>query len=236
MSGARMTLTVMTMRTTTADTPANTPHATPLDRISARIYNPFLWLGERRGMRAGRRELLANARGLTLEIGSGTGLNLRHYPAGVAQLVLAEPDPAMRARLERHATRVRPDATVIDAAAERLPFADGTVDTVVSTLVLCTVDAPELALAEIGRVLSPDGRLLFIEHVRAASRVRSSLQDLLAAPWRAFAAGCRCNQQTLTMMAASGFELDVDEAAWRGMPSIVRPLVCGRASYFDAKR
>jgi SAM-dependent methyltransferase len=209
-------------------------HVTPWSRISARIYDPFLWLSEHRGLRTRRRELLANARGLTLEIGSGTGLNLRHYPRQLERLVLAEPDGAMRARLERQVSRLRPAASVIDAAAESLPFADGTVDTIVSTLVLCTVDAPELALREIARVLAPDGQLLFVEHVRAASRVRSFVQELLATPWRKFANGCRCDQQTVTMMAAGGFQLDVSEAAWRGMPSIVKPLVYGCARYFDA--
>ncbi|HTA05783.1 MAG TPA: class I SAM-dependent methyltransferase [Solirubrobacteraceae bacterium] len=217
----------------TTQIPADLSHATPWARISARIYDPFMWLAERRGMRARRSELLADARGLTLDIGSGTGLNLPHYPRQLERLVLAEPDPAMRARLEQRTTRLRPEATVIDVPAERLPFADGTVDTVVSTLVLCTVDAPELALREIARVLAPDGKLLFIEHVLAASRVRSFLQERLAAPWRGFANGCRCNQETVMMMAACGFQLDISDATWRGMPSIVKPLVHGRARYFD---
>ncbi|HEX4437237.1 MAG TPA: class I SAM-dependent methyltransferase [Solirubrobacteraceae bacterium] len=220
---------------TTTQIPTDFSHPTPWARISARIYDPFLWLSERRGLRGRRGELLADARGLTVEIGSGTGLNLPHYPRQLEGLVLAEPEAAMRARLERDATRIRPDVSVIDASAESLPFADGTVDTVVSTLVLCTVDAPELALGEIARVLAPDGQLLFVEHVRATSRSRSFLQGLLAAPWRKFANGCRCDQDTVTMMAACGFQLDVSETAWRGMPSIVRPLVYGRAHYFDTK-
>jgi SAM-dependent methyltransferase len=232
MSDARLARTVIDMQNT-PQIPKNSPRATPWARISARIYDPFMWLAERRGSRARRGALLTSARGLTLEIGSGTGLNLTHYPRQLERLVLAEPDTAMRARLQRHATRLRPEASVIDAAAERLPFADGSVDTVVSTLVLCTVDAPELALREIARVLAPDGQLLFIEHVRAASRVRSFLQELLAAPWRSFANGCRCNQQTVMMMAACGFQLDVSEAPWRGMPAIVKPLVYGCARYFD---
>ncbi|HEX3911378.1 MAG TPA: class I SAM-dependent methyltransferase [Solirubrobacteraceae bacterium] len=225
---------VITMQTTT-QIPADLSHATTLwARTSARIYDPFLWLSERRGLRARRGELLANARGLTLEIGSGTGLSLPHYPRQLDRLVLAEPDPAMRARLERQAKRLRPEASVIDAPAERLPFADGTVDTVVSMLVLCTVDAPELALREIARVLAPDGQLLFIEHIRAASRVRAFLQERLAAPWRTFANGCRCDQETVMMMAACGFQLDVSEAAWRGMPAIVKPLVYGCARHSEA--
>jgi SAM-dependent methyltransferase len=199
--------------------------------LFARIYDPFLWLAERRGLRAHRGDLLAQARGLTVEIGSGTGLNLPHYPPSLNRLVLAEPDDAMRARLRRRLQGVKQPASVSDAGAERLPFADGSVDTVVSTLVLCTVDDPRRALREIARVLAPDGQLLFIEHVRAGSRARARWQDRLEAPWCAFAGGCRCNRPTLTLMAECGFEFDVTEAEWRGMPAIVKPLVTGRASY-----
>jgi SAM-dependent methyltransferase len=199
--------------------------------LFARIYDPILWLAERRGLRAHRGEVVGQARGLTLEIGSGTGLNLPHYPRSLDRLVLAEPDAAMRSRLDRRLRDIAQPASVSDATAEELPFADGTVDTVVSTLVLCTVDDPRLALSEIGRVLAPDGQLLFIEHVRAGSRARSRWQDRLEAPWRAFAGGCRCNRSTLTLMAECGFEFDVSEATWRGMPAIVKPLVFGRAEY-----
>jgi SAM-dependent methyltransferase len=221
------------MNSTTIHITADSQRGTPWARISASIYDPFLWLAERRGLRALRHELLAQARGLTVEIGGGTGLNLPQYPRQLDQLMLAEPDAAMRQYLERRVARLRRPASVIDAAAERLPFADGAVDTVVSTLVLCTADAPALALREIARVLAPDGQLLFIEHVRANSPVRAFLQDSIAAPWRGFARGCRCNLETVTMMAECGFELDVSESAWRGMPAVVKPLVYGRATYVN---
>jgi ubiquinone/menaquinone biosynthesis C-methylase UbiE len=81
---------------------------------------------------------------------------------------------------------------VVDAPAEALPFADGSFDSVVCTLVLCTVSSPNRALGEIGRVLRPDGRLLFIEHVRADSPTLAYLQDRPLKPWRRFACGCRC--------------------------------------------
>jgi ubiquinone/menaquinone biosynthesis C-methylase UbiE len=138
-------------------------------RVFAAMYDPFLWIGERAGMRGHRHDLLTQARGRTLEIGSGTGLNLLHYPDDLDSLVLAEPDPSMRRRLENPVLRSELDVKVIDAGAEHLPFGDATIDTVVSTLVLCTVDAPDTALHEIQRVLRPDGQLLFIEHVRSDS-------------------------------------------------------------------
>ena len=226
---ARAYLGVMTT-TTTNSTSLPGPPATLGERLSAAIYDPILSLGEQRGLRRRRRELLSQARGRTVEIGGGTGLNLAHYPRAVEQLVLAEPDPGMRERLRRRVDRAERHASVIDAPAELLPFEDGSVDTVVSTLVLCTVTHPRAALREIARVLAPDGQLLFLEHVRAGSRGRSWLQDRLAAPWAAFASGCQCNRPTLATMAECGFEFDIGETAWRGMPAIVKPLVYGRAA------
>src|ERR687898_156173 len=75
------------------------------DRIGARLYDPFLWLGEHRGMERHRAELLEGARGRVLEIGAGTGLNLRHYPAAVGKLVLTQPLEAMGIAVERRAPR-----------------------------------------------------------------------------------------------------------------------------------
>ena len=202
----------------------------PWARVFAAIYDPSLWIGERAGMRRHRRDLLTQARGRTLEIGSGTGLNLAHYPDDLDELVLAEPDPSMRKRLQTAVRRGEHKARVIDAPAEQLPFADTSIDTVVSTLVLCTVTAPDLALREIRRVLRPNGQLLFIEHVRSDSATLARWQDRLARPWQRFAEGCRCNRATLELMDACGFQLKARPAAWRAMPPIIRPLAIGRAT------
>jgi ubiquinone/menaquinone biosynthesis C-methylase UbiE len=199
-------------------------------RVGARIYDPFLALGERRGMASHRRALLASARGRVLELGAGSGLNLAHYPAEVSELVLTEPEPAMRARLERRVARSERDATVVEAAAEALPFSDGTFDVVVSTMVLCTVHDPIAAVQEVRRVLAPGGRLLFIEHVRSPTPRLARWQRRLARPWRAFALGCRCDQATLELLERAALRIDrVAPGRWRGMPALVRPLVIGHA-------
>jgi SAM-dependent methyltransferase len=209
---------------------APSPDPTTWARASAFVYDPFLWAGEHAGAGALRRQLLGRARGLTVEIGSGTGLNLRHYPDDLDDLVLTEPDPPMHSRLAKRLHRSGRRARLVDAAAERLPFPDGSVDTVVSTFVLCTVDDPELALREIARVLRPDGQFLFLEHVRARSTRLAAWQDRLVEPWRRFARGCRCNRPTGEMIANCGLTIDdVHEAAWHAMPPIVRPLITGRA-------
>jgi ubiquinone/menaquinone biosynthesis C-methylase UbiE len=199
-------------------------------RILALVYDPFLWLGEIAGMRRRRSTLLGGARGRVVEIGAGTGLNIAHYPDGIAELVLTEPEPAMHRRLARRLQRHGRVARIVDAPAELLPLADASVDTVVSTLVLCTVNDPERALREIARVLRPDGQLLFVEHVRAGSRFLAACQDNLLQPWRRFAGGCICNRPTLELMRARGFAVAADRVVWRGMPPIVRPLMVGRAT------
>jgi ubiquinone/menaquinone biosynthesis C-methylase UbiE len=199
-------------------------------RIFALVYNPFLWLGEIAGMRNLRRSLLGSARGRIVEIGAGTGLNVGHYPHDVDELVLTEPDAAMRRRLTRNLQREGRVARIVDAPAERLPFADASVDTVVSTLVLCTVPDPERTLGEIARILRPGGQLLFLEHVRASTRFLAACQDALLRPWRGFAGGCYCNRPTAELMRASGFVVAADDSVWRGMPAIVHPLIVGRAT------
>jgi ubiquinone/menaquinone biosynthesis C-methylase UbiE len=111
---------------------------TTFSRFSAAIYDPFFWLAERAGLAERRRALVAHARGRVLEIGAGTGLNARHYPEHV-ELVLSEPDEAMADRLRARIGSLGRPATVLLAGADALPFPDDEFDTVVSTLVLCTV-------------------------------------------------------------------------------------------------
>ena len=133
----------------------------------AALYDMFNKGSEAAGMREERRQLLAGAEGATIEVGAGTGLNLDHYPQAVTRLVLAEPDRHMRRRLRERVDALDRAAEVIDASAEGLHFPDATFDTAVVTLVLCSVPDQEEALAEIARVLRPDRRLLFMEHVRS---------------------------------------------------------------------
>jgi ubiquinone/menaquinone biosynthesis C-methylase UbiE len=199
------------------------------DFVFAALYDQMMRRGEERSMRKLRGELVANARGRTLEIGAGTGANLPHYPDAIRELILAEPFEPMRRRLERKLGESGKSASTLDASAEAIPLEDESIDTVVSTLVLCTVDFPDLALAEVRRVLRPDGQLLFLEHVRSHSPRVARWQDRLETPWRHFGAGCRCNRDTIASIAAAGFSTQHEDAHWRGVPPIVASLVTGRA-------
>lgn len=209
--------------------PSRQPVEVADSRLGAILYDPFLWLGERMGMAALRRELLGDAGGAVLEIGAGTGLNLPHYPDRLDELVLAEPGAKMGGHIDlgRAPDGVAP--RLVQAPAEELPFADDSFDTVVSTLVLCTVADPRRALGEVARVLRPDGQLLFLEHVRADPGWRRRLQGRSVRAWAAFADGCQCDRPTLETIEDSMRVESVSRGAWRGMPAIVKPLVWGRA-------
>jgi SAM-dependent methyltransferase len=215
------------MSTRTTGTAA--PSATTWERVGAAIYDPFLAAGERRGMAARRAALLSRARGEVLEIGAGTGLNLEHYPDAVTRLVLTEPVTPMARRVRARAGG-RPRTEVLQARAEDLPVPTGSVDTVVSTMVLCTVGDVDAALGEVVRVLRPGGTLLFTEHVHAAGTRLGRWQQRLAGPWAAFASGCRCDRDLLGSIAAHLEVLEVAGGVWHGMPALVRPLVTGVAA------
>jgi ubiquinone/menaquinone biosynthesis C-methylase UbiE len=202
-------------------------------RIFAGLYDLMLRGTERGGLREMRAELLAEAQGRTLELGAGTGLNLAHYTDAVTELVLTEPDPHMARRLRKRLDDEPPApdrVEVVETPAERMPFEDQSFDSVVSTLVLCSVESPGGAVTEIARVLKPDGRLLYLEHVRSGDPALARWQDRLERPWGWLGAGCHPNRDTVAQLEATGL---VTESLVRDRmpkaPPIVRPLVHGEA-------
>jgi ubiquinone/menaquinone biosynthesis C-methylase UbiE len=195
----------------------------------AALYDRCLKSTEDAGLREMRRELLREARGRTVDIGSGTGANLELYPADV-ELTMAEPDPHMARQLRRKLAESGREAELVQAGAEGLPFEDASFDTAVFTLVLCTVPDPRAALEEVARVLKPGGRMLFLEHVRAESPGLARWQDRLEKPWRFVADGCHCNRDTITAIEASPLRLeDVERDELPKAPPITQPLARGSA-------
>jgi SAM-dependent methyltransferase len=182
------------------------------DRVSAeRGHRWFAATYERRGRRGEsgyneeiRRRVAGEAAGRILEIGAGTGFNFSYYPEN-AEVLAIEPDPHMLRRAE---PRAREHGIELRASpAERLPFPDGSFDTVVSTGVFCAVDDPARALSEVARVLRPGGLLRFSEHVRGAGRARRLMQRTLdPIHYRLFR--CHIGRDTVRLMREAGFEID----------------------------
>lgn len=175
-------------------------------RCFAALYDRMTGPLERRTMLPLRRQL-AGLQGDVLEIGAGTGANLPHYgPA--ARVFAIEPDPFMfRRAAERLARSGATNVQLCQARAEALPFRQQNFDHVVSTLVLCTVADPERALLEIHRVLKPNGRFHFVEHVRGDGRL-GRIQDLIRPVYTRLAAGCQPNRRTGELIEAAGFTVE----------------------------
>jgi SAM-dependent methyltransferase len=176
-----------------------------------------------------RRRLVGQATGAVLEIGAGTGRNLPRYRTAT-RVVALEPGPGMRARANQAALAAQVAVEIVDGTADTSPFPDAAFDTVVASLVLCTVPDPAGALAEARRVLRPGGALRFYQHVRADDPRLARWQDRLERPWGWLAGGCHPNRDVVAAIAAAGFRLlELDRFDFQIMPPLVRPHVLGVA-------
>jgi ubiquinone/menaquinone biosynthesis C-methylase UbiE len=199
-------------------------------KFFAATYDSQMQRAERAGLKDMRRSLLDQAAGRVLEVGGGTGANLAHYGPAVTSVTVTEPDTAMMKRLERRVHAEAPETIVFRAPAEDLPFEDNTFDVVVSTLVLCGVDDQPRAVREIRRVLRPQGRLLFLEHVRSSDVKLAKTQDRLN--WlNRLVVCCDCNRPTLDTITDVGFEINtLDHTTLPKAPPFVRPVIVGIAT------
>lgn len=164
-----------------------------------------------RAIEPDRADIAGRATGRVLEYGFGTGANLPHYGAAVTEVVGVEPGGGMVERTHQRLANLRtggsrvPPVTLYQGSAEALDFADGSFDTVLAFLVLCTIPDAAAALREAHRVLKPGGQLLFFEHVRAPDPGVARWQDRINPLWNKVACGCHLNRETRTLIDAAGF-------------------------------
>lgn len=154
-----------------------------------------------------RRELLASSRGCVLELGIGTGLNLPHYPETVTELHAVDPAQLLPKTIAARSARLSFPVRLQKGTAETLPHADQRFDYVVSTWTLCTIPNPVLALQEVGRVLKPGGRFLFLEHGRSDNRTIAAWQDRLNPIQNVIGCGCNLNRQIDQLMTQAGLRI-----------------------------
>ena len=174
----------------------------------ASIYDRLQAPAERSYMRKIRQRIVGEARGRVLELGAGTGASFPYYNDHAEEVIAIEPDPFMLERARLRAQDLGRHIELRQASAEQLPFEDGSFDTVVSTLVMCSVSDPQRALSEVRRVLKPSGELRMYEHVRYEHAFGAFWQDVITPVWRWFAAGCHPNRDTASLVREAGFEFE----------------------------
>jgi ubiquinone/menaquinone biosynthesis C-methylase UbiE len=156
-----------------------------------------------------RRRALEPAFGKVLEVGFGTGLNLPYYPEAVKRITAIDPESMLQ---ERVAQRIKEAAVPVEFvqldAGGRLPFADAAFDSIVTTWTLCSIDKVEPALAEMRRLVKPDGRYIFFEHGRSDDAKTARWQDRFNPLEKVLGAGCNINRSIDSLITAAGFAIE----------------------------
>ena len=164
-----------------------------------------------------RDDLLKSAKGKTLEIGAGTGLNFNHYPQHL-DIIATDVDEAMLAPARKRGSKSHIKIEIADA--QELPYKDEEFDTVVATLVFCSIPDPGKALQEVYRVLKPGGTFLLLEHVRKNTPVTGKVLDGLTPLWKHIAGGCHLNRDPEKMIQTLGFKTESRKVIWKGLGKI----------------
>lgn len=189
------------------------------DAVNRRIYRDF------------KSELFKQLSGVVLDLGAGTGLNLVHAPGAVTKWIAAEPNAAFHTDIFKEAAKHRFHVEVSSMDGHKLDLPDESVDGVVCTLVLCSVESPEEVLSEIKRVLKPGAPMVFIEHVASDKRAHKFAQDVFNPLNRAIADGCNCNRDTLSIIRQSGLKVQhVEFRRVRGITWFHSPHIMGYAT------
>jgi ubiquinone/menaquinone biosynthesis C-methylase UbiE len=165
-----------------------------------------------------RQQTIASARGLVLEVGVGSGVNLPLYGPAVTRVVGLDPSPELLRLASKRAADVVIPVSLLRASAEHLPLADAVFDTIIMTWTLCSIPNPMAALTEMRRVLGPGGRLIFVEHGLSPEIRTARWQHRLTPYWKRISGGCHLDRKTDDLIRAAGFRIDAIEMAYMQGP------------------
>ncbi|MEZ5184401.1 MAG: class I SAM-dependent methyltransferase [Candidatus Nanopelagicales bacterium] len=177
-------------------------------RLFTQIYRLLAKVEDSGAIGRARTEVSRDLHGRLLIVGLGPAEDLHHLPATVTEVVGVEPSPSMRKAAHSAVAKAAMPVEIVDAVGEQLPLPDNSVDSVLFAYVLCSVDDPELVVAEALRVLRPNGTIAVLEHVVADSGSWMRRTQRLVSPiWPWIAGGCRCDQDTRAIFEAAGLDL-----------------------------
>ncbi|WP_347549914.1 class I SAM-dependent methyltransferase [Pseudalkalibacillus hwajinpoensis] len=180
------------------------------------LYDSVMAPFEKYRFRKIRENLVTRSQGRVLEIGSGTGVNFPLYN-GVLQVDAIEPNPLMRKQSQSKLEQAKVPIYVYGAEAEKLPFENNTFDSVVATLVFCTIPHPAQAIKEIQRVCKPNASLLLFEHIKMHQPVLGKTQEIVTPIWKKICDGCHLNRDTLQLLNQSNMRINKVESYFKGL-------------------
>lgn len=200
----------------------------------AAVYDGMMRGSEEACLGQWRTDLLKDLSGAVLEIGAGTGATLALYPKTVNRIVMCEPDPHMRRKLEAKSGTAA-NVEIYDSSIQDLFFKENSFDAVVCSLVLCSVPDQQAALAQIRRVLKPGGRLVFLEHVAAEGKPnRLKWQRRIEPVWKHLMGNCHLTRRTEAAIEAAGFRIErIQRESMRKALPVCRPSIRGVARKGD---
>jgi SAM-dependent methyltransferase len=165
-----------------------------------------------------RRNTIGSARGVVLEVGVGSGLNLPLYGRVVDRVYALDPSLELLGLAHERAKDAIVPVSLVRASAEEIPFASLVFDSIVMTWTLCSIPDPVSALAEMRRVLKPGGHLLFVEHGLSPEHGVARWQHRLTPCWSWISGGCHLERKTDDLLRAAGFQINALETGYMKGP------------------
>ncbi len=177
-----------------------------------------------------RKRIVPEAKGVVLDLGIGTGLNIPLYDTDrVIKLIGLDPCQSSLNMAQKLADQSSIPTELVQGLGEDIPLVDGCIDTVVLTYTLCTVQDVSAVLSEVRRVLRSDGEVLFCEHVSAPTPWVSRVQDIVGRPWASLLGGCQLNRRAATSLRRARFRVDADTFRLGGVPFPIAWQTTGHA-------